>query len=357
MPSFYQLAKYTRNLNINPNYKLFNDKHFITYSYNSSCNLGDYIQNVAIKNALKNIYKDKYIDIKFHVFDRDNIFQMAPIHNERWLCIMQGWYSHSNDWLPNQLSVLPVWIGTHLSPLVPKYPTTFWLKDFNKVFPQYFSNKIIGCRDLITKNFLQSININSYLSRCLTLTFKKDYELNSKKNTIFLVDIPSTHFSIIQNTINKVFPNCTIKILSQKNWNFSTYNDGMEDSNSLLDLYKNEARLIITTALHCASPCIAMGIPTLFIQDLGYMKDIPNRSTSLYNIYPNISIKDLDKIDLENIKAPEFEDLKKLMITNLELTIQDSLHNPIDQIKLKEIRNNIESFISKDFTTCIPFKD
>ena len=34
-----------------------------------------------------------------------------------------------------------------------------------------------------------------------------------------------------------------------------------------LDLYRSQARLVITTRLHCALPCIAMGIPVVFFGD------------------------------------------------------------------------------------------
>lgn len=42
--------------------------------------------------------------------------------------------------------------------------------------------------------------------------------------------------------------------------NFSAY---MAAGRELLALYRTQARLIITTFLHCALPCLAMGIPTV----------------------------------------------------------------------------------------------
>jgi hypothetical protein len=35
----------------------------------------------------------------------------------------------------------------------------------------------------------------------------------------------------------------------------------------LIEFYRDNARLIITTRLHCALPCIAMGIPVVFFGD------------------------------------------------------------------------------------------
>ncbi|WP_395002724.1 hypothetical protein [uncultured Helicobacter sp.] len=44
-------------------------------------------------------------------------------------------------------------------------------------------------------------------------------------------------------------------------------NGDYQSTQALLDRYATQARLVITTALHCASPCTAMGIPVLFLQD------------------------------------------------------------------------------------------
>jgi len=35
----------------------------------------------------------------------------------------------------------------------------------------------------------------------------------------------------------------------------------------LLSLYRDQARLVITTRLHCTLPCLAMGIPVIFFAD------------------------------------------------------------------------------------------
>lgn len=35
----------------------------------------------------------------------------------------------------------------------------------------------------------------------------------------------------------------------------------------MLDMYKREARLVVTTRLHCLLPCVAMGIPVIFFNN------------------------------------------------------------------------------------------
>lgn len=43
--------------------------------------------------------------------------------------------------------------------------------------------------------------------------------------------------------------------------------DKFEFANSLLNIYKNEATLVITTRLHCALPCVAFGIPVILFHN------------------------------------------------------------------------------------------
>ena len=54
-----------------------------------------------------------------------------------------------------------------------------------------------------------------------------------------------------------------------------------EATSELLERYRNEARLVITRALHCAAPCTAMGIPAVLIA-----KDPKENMTRLLPLVP-----------------------------------------------------------------------
>src|SRR5262249_35209243 len=41
------------------------------------------------------------------------------------------------------------------------------------------------------------------------------------------------------------------------------FSDYLTEAKAALELYRTRARLVITTFLHCALPCIAMGIPVI----------------------------------------------------------------------------------------------
>ena len=76
-------------------------------------NLGDYVQTIATRNALEYVLKGQCG--KFEFWDRDSLsFYGASASKKRAFCVMQGWFSHSNNFLPSK-QVIPVYLGTHLS--------------------------------------------------------------------------------------------------------------------------------------------------------------------------------------------------------------------------------------------------
>lgn len=115
-----------------------------------------------------------------------------------------------------------------------------------------------------------------------------------------------------------------------------------EKAEALLNKYKNEAALIITTALHCASPCTAMGIPVVLLCE---NEEQRARFSALKNIIPIYNLDDLKnkKIDF-NPKAPDIEDLKEAMLLNLKLNIQKAKNLSIDEALLKKTREKIATF-------------
>lgn len=304
------------------NFVLFN------YLYNDGCksvNLGDYVQTLALKNCLDNVFDNS----KYTYFDRDTIskYQGTPS-----VCIFQGWFSHTYDFMPLQ-NILPVFIGTHL---ISKSQT--FISRLNRK-SGYFKNREVGCRDGFTLDFCQKQNIPSYFSRCLTLTFPKR-EITDKQNKVFFVDIPEKFLQYIPEEIKNdavIVKQRNSRDVIKRNWE-----DCMQKTDNLLNRYRNEAKLVITSALHCASPCIAMGVPTILIQSAIETK---TRFGSLKNIIKTHDLNDF-KNGLINFSGytPDIERLKHLMLKNLELSIAKELNQNINEDELGKIREEIASF-------------
>src|SRR4029079_13399168 len=112
----------------------------------------------------------------------------------------------------------------------------------------------IGVRDAATGHFLESLGIRTQTTYCLTLTFPRR-ERTPVAGKVFIVDaediaIPrSLRNGAIKMThsMPPLGPEATLPF-AQK----------------LLDMYEEEAALVITTRLHTALPCMAMGIPVVF---------------------------------------------------------------------------------------------
>ena len=156
------------------------------------------------------------------------------------------------------------------------------------------------------------------------------------------MDLPSKLFKYIPKEIRK-----NAKLNKQRAVPYSLYSTiekRMAYAQDILNLYRDEASLVITSALHCAQPCIAMGIPVIFIDP----EESSERFSTLRGIIPIYTKEDLihKRIDFYNVTVPNIEYLKKLMIENLKLSIEQIKGNKNNDniTNLQNIRTNIASF-------------
>ena len=242
-----------------------------------TCNLGDYIQTIAMENALAHC--GRKISTKV---DRD---ELAYYRGEVRNCVMQVWFSECCTLLPPP-SVNAVYFGTHFS-----NTGKMILKSALRLNPEWRHTLEIGCRDLSTVRFCQQQGIKSYFSRCLTLTLPKR-EVKDTQTKIFLTDLPNEVRSCLPDEIKRG----AISV-SQKGVQFISGASSSFDyvARALLDTYRDEARLIITSAIHCAMPALAMGIPVVFIASSSVANEttLDERFSVLRGLLPIYSIDDV----------------------------------------------------------------
>ena len=132
---------------------------------------------------------------------------------------MQGWFSHSTNFLPLHNNIKPLWIGTHFA-----YHAKKVIQNLAVLRPDLLNNYLndLGCRDLDTYSFCRGLYINCYLSRCLTLIQEKR-KIVPVNGKIFMVDIPEIHLCSFPKEIldNSIF-------INQK-W-LSAINESCQDS-------------------------------------------------------------------------------------------------------------------------------
>ena len=300
----------------------------------SVTNLGDYVQTIAVRKALEKIYKNEKLE--FDYFDRDSLSFYENESMKRDRVVMQGWFSHSYSFLPSKF-LNPVYVGTHFD-----LQAQIFIEKMLSIKPDLFKSSEIGCRDYSTLSFCKKHHIAAYYSRCLTLTLPKRPLMDTQKK-VFLVNIPEDWEKFIPENLRKnaVRVNQKKILKGSEAW-WKLYSN----AEALLEQYRSQASLVITTALHCASPCLAMGIPIVLLADNPEENLV--RFSALDGLIKVKTLKDLEQGKVNfNPQVFDIELLKQAMLTNLryELNRQVGLKN--DDINIDEVRTLIRSFRCK----------
>ncbi len=231
----------------------------IVYGYNSNqstknqyANIGDFIQTFAIDEVYKrlNIPQNEIVNIPRQGFNKYNETEaIVP---------MQGWFGYIKgmDIFPIPNLIKPVFVGFNC---VDKR-TYHGIDNVKKFTP-------IGCRDEKTWQILRDAGINAYISGCLTTLLPCRQKLPEKEK-VFLVDVPIGLSRYIPEKIKECSEVISheIPVNCQNDYHIECFRLELL-SRELLERYKQEATLVVTSRLHCASPCMAMGIPVILVRD------------------------------------------------------------------------------------------
>lgn len=238
-------------------------------------NVGDYIQSLAAKQFLPRV--DGYIN-------RENLAKYKGEHTK---LIMNGWFTHNTtNWTPSD-SIDPILISFHIN-------NTAAANMLNEKGVQFLKSKQpIGCRDHFTVKLLQEKGIDAYFSGCLTLTLDS-YKVSDveRGEDIYIVDplygFPSKEriFYDYKSIIRGVQSGKILKLSEKRKYMkkmftkeflkkaqyieqelpAKTYSEDekFEMAEELLHKYAR-AKLVVTSRIHCALPCLAMGTPVIYI--------------------------------------------------------------------------------------------
>lgn len=160
--------------------------------------------------------------------------------------IMNGWFSRNPEAWPPPPSIRPIFVGFHVTekfrPTVEKHAG--YLRQFEP----------IGARDDDTRDFLRSIGVKAETTYCLTLTFPQR-QRPPANGKVFIADADDIEIprALRRNAVK------VRHIVTPVNRDAL-----LPFARAMIEFYRDEARLVITTRLHAALPCIAMGIPVVF---------------------------------------------------------------------------------------------
>lgn len=237
-------------------------------------NIGDYIQSIAAKQYLP--------EVDF-LINRDDLNAYSQ---EECKLIMNGWFTHKPENWPPSEKIKPLFISFHVNSTV---SDSF----FTPENIAYLNNNApIGCRDYYTLHILEDRGIESYYSGCLTLTLGKTFKRDEISREILFVDtlFDSVSWTYLTQSlkffIKKGILNLEIlKINQRRNFlkkifakeildNSISITHMIDERKSEEDRFKiaedllkrySKAKLVVTSRIHCALPCIAMGTPVIFL--------------------------------------------------------------------------------------------
>lgn len=265
-------------------------KPLLTNKNDRQMNLGDPIQSFAVLELFKNmgIAEEKIFPL--------NKYDLADYDGEDVIAVINGYegyeyFAYHTRLLPVSSKIHPVFCGLHLH------------RELSEI--ELFSlrnNQPVGCRDEYTVNYLKSKGIDAFLSGCLTMLFpQRD---NSKKyDKVFIVDCTDRIKEYIPDNIKEdaEYLSQIIKMSSNSNDYRLTLNETEEYkqiARNQLNRYRDEAKLVITTRLHVASPCAAMGIPVVLVRET-----FDERYQFIDRFIPLHCPEELKYLDWENVKT------------------------------------------------------
>ena len=252
--------------------------------YKATDNIGDDIQTYAAMKYLPHI--DYYID-------RENLSCFVPDKKEYVSMIMNGWFIHNKIAWPPSPYIKPLLISMHFKVLEETDVGDAYLKDFGGDFLKQYGP--VGARDFETIKRLEKNKIDAYFSGCMTLTIEKFCKVKKKK-TICLVDVSDEIISKVKESTNYEIEVLTHS-LKQKETEIKNINERMQDVEKILKKYQ-QAKLVITTRLHCALPCVALGTPVIVLHKEIFDED---RLGSFFSLFQNYIDEDFLKMDIKQI--------------------------------------------------------
>lgn len=260
----------------------------------AAINLGDNLQFLAIDF----IYNKMGIE-DVHYLDMSEV---ASYKGEK-LVLPLNWCLFDNnymrgDYLDISDNIEPVFLGM-----------TVCSRDEERFFNRENINYLnqhgpIGCRDEYTYQKLSQHGIHAYLNGCVTITLPKRNKLGKK---LFLVDAPVELRTAIENKMGMEY-----ECMTQQ-----CYLEIDEAHRSLRQMAINHYRyilenaaVVVTSRLHVASPCVALGIPVIFAR-----REVDIRFGWIDKL---LRLYDQDEFSEINWKPKEivFENIKQVIVEN-----------------------------------------
>ena len=297
-------------------------KHLLVNKKERSVNIGDPIQSFAVLELYKELGFDEEDIVPLDRYD------LADYEGEEIIALINGpetyeYFAYASRFLPISKKIHPVFMGFHLR----RELSDGELESLR-------NNQPIGCRDEYTVKYLKTKGIDAFLSGCLTVLFPQR-NIERKYDKVFIVDCAESVLEHIPEKIKKnaEYLSQVIKVESNSN-DYRLTVDETEAYNNIartqLNRYRDEAKLVITSRLHVAVPCAAMGISVVLVRDT-----FDERYQFIDRFIPLYKPEDLDVLDWDNVEG------------NIPCEVKDKLINICrNMLELVEARKELSDIYS-----------
>lgn len=273
----------------------------------STENLGDHIQTQAGLELLARFGLSPRIYL-----DRDFELRSAPgldgEHSHP--ILLNGWFKRDSPEWPPHPRLEPIFLGFHIRLFQSPSLTS------DESLAYYRAHQPIGCRDRHTAELLSANGVDAYESHCLTMTFPRRLPAASQRE-IFVV---SRDERLSQAVPASLGPFTSILHYARD----TDFERNLGRARKLLDVYRDQARLIVTSLLHCAMPALAVGIPVVMFYPLnspeGHASD-RERFSSIESLLRIWRFEEMDKIDWSPL-PPDIGAIKLALIDDLSARLE-----------------------------------
>lgn len=309
----------------------------LSVSTGSEVNIGDYIQALASAQFLPQI--DGFIQRE----------KLKDYNEEECKVIMNGWYIHHPEQWPPSTKIIPLYVAVHFNVLAKDVLFSPNSIEYLKKFAP------IGCRDTYTRDLLRQQGLDAYFSGCMTLTLGYKYKSKEKENICYFVDpYFITHWNFYNTLYNFFYLICNwkaINIIAKKypeekkglrkrmilttfyrkykrfftkdtlinaeyicqqnkhyKESFKSDEERLNEAERLVKKYA-KARLVVTSRIHCALPCLGLETPVIYTENGDQTETSSCRFGGLRDLFTIMKWHD-------NQLNPQFEIKNKISITN-----------------------------------------
>lgn len=262
-----------------------------------SQNMGDWVQTMAMEELLREIGITDYLFVSRN--------DAARYDGEEVRLIVNGYHSlfprigYKTDTFPLASKIEPIFLSMHFHDrCIPE-----------SIKKQWILYGPVGCRDEETCENLVKNGVPAYLSGCVTALLPKRKPDPVRQTKVIVVDVAEELLAYIPKYLREkaeyrtqLFP--LERVSGSPIMTAEESVKSYERAKELLKYYRDNAALIITSRLHVASPCMAMGIPVILAKE-----DFDGRYAWIDRFLPLYGKKDWGNIDW-NPETVDYEEEK-----------------------------------------------